>query len=264
MGDVSALAGFTVLTEAQASVARRVIAQESTRREHLVVYLSGAHAYGFPSPDSDLDLKAVHVLPTDALLGLDVPPAAVDRAGVEGGVEVDYTSNEVGHVLRGLLRGNGNFLERVAGTATLAASPDLEALRDVARMTLSRRYWGHYHGFAIAQREELQRRPSVKRLLYVLRTTLCGAHLLAAREVVTDLGVLAERFGLAEVPALIGRKTEGERTPVEGSELETFEPLLDRSFAHLDRALDTSQLPAEPACAGAAGAYLRALRRSRL
>jgi predicted nucleotidyltransferase len=40
---------------------QRVLEEEQARREHVVVYLSGAHAYGFPSPDSDLDLKAIHV-----------------------------------------------------------------------------------------------------------------------------------------------------------------------------------------------------------
>jgi RNA repair pathway DNA polymerase beta family len=49
-----------LLTEHQARVADRVLDEEATRREHLVVSLSGAHAYGFPSPDSDLDLKCVH------------------------------------------------------------------------------------------------------------------------------------------------------------------------------------------------------------
>lgn len=47
-----------VLTKQQGAVMSRVLAEEEARREHLVVYLSGAHAYGFPSPDSDLDLKA--------------------------------------------------------------------------------------------------------------------------------------------------------------------------------------------------------------
>lgn len=49
-----------VLTNEQRSVMTRVLAEEEAQREHLVVYLSGAHAYGFPSPDSDLDLKAIH------------------------------------------------------------------------------------------------------------------------------------------------------------------------------------------------------------
>ena len=65
------------LTSHQRSVASAVLAHESSRREHVVVSLSGAHAYGFPSPDSDLDLKAVHLAPTKSLLGFPTttPPA---------------------------------------------------------------------------------------------------------------------------------------------------------------------------------------------
>lgn len=39
--------------------------------------VTGAHAYGFLSPDSDVDLKGLHLAPTEQVLGLD---AALDRA----------------------------------------------------------------------------------------------------------------------------------------------------------------------------------------
>ena len=55
---------WSVLTAKQAEVARAFVAARAADRRHLVIYLSGAHAYGFPSPDSDLDLKCVHVAPT--------------------------------------------------------------------------------------------------------------------------------------------------------------------------------------------------------
>src|SRR5712671_5865571 len=116
------LHGFTVLTSAQASVAGAVLAEEAAQREHVVVYLSGAHAYGFPSPDSDLDLKAIHVAKTGDLLGFDVPAQTVDRAEVIDGVEIDYTSNELAHALSGVLAGNGNFIERVLGRMVPQAS----------------------------------------------------------------------------------------------------------------------------------------------
>ena len=64
------------------SVVERVLAEESAKRDHLVVALSGAHAYGFPSPDSDFDLKAVHVESTDRLLGLGSVPLHADRMEV--------------------------------------------------------------------------------------------------------------------------------------------------------------------------------------
>lgn len=36
----------------------------------LLASVSGTHLYGFPSPDSDVDLRACHVLPIKAMLGL--------------------------------------------------------------------------------------------------------------------------------------------------------------------------------------------------
>ena len=35
----------------------------------LFVTISGAHLYGFPSPDSDYDLRGVHVLPVREVVG---------------------------------------------------------------------------------------------------------------------------------------------------------------------------------------------------
>jgi len=37
-----------------------------------VCHNQGAHLYGFPSPDSDYDLRRAHVLPLDAVVGLEV------------------------------------------------------------------------------------------------------------------------------------------------------------------------------------------------
>jgi predicted nucleotidyltransferase len=36
----------------------------------LFATISGAHLYGFPSPDSDYDLRGVHVLPAREAVGL--------------------------------------------------------------------------------------------------------------------------------------------------------------------------------------------------
>ena len=37
----------------------------------LFMTISGAHLYGFPSPDSDYDLRGVHILPLKEVIGLD-------------------------------------------------------------------------------------------------------------------------------------------------------------------------------------------------
>src|SRR5688572_13227944 len=45
----------------------------------LFATISGAHLYGFPSPDSDYDLRGAHVLPLDAVVGLEVRDETVQQ-----------------------------------------------------------------------------------------------------------------------------------------------------------------------------------------
>src|SRR5512146_427285 len=104
---------WRALSSHQQAIAKRFVAEREAERAHLVIYLSGAHAYGFPSPDSDLDLKCVHIAPTQELVGLDPPSDPNDRIEIIEGVELDYGSNELALVLRGIIKGNGNFLERM-------------------------------------------------------------------------------------------------------------------------------------------------------
>jgi predicted nucleotidyltransferase len=223
-----------------------VLAEEEARREHVVVYLSGAHAYGFPSPDSDLDLKAIHVARTADLLGFAVPPPTTDRAEVVDGVEIDYTSNELAHALAGILAGNGNFLERVLGRTTAAASPLLAELRPLAQRSLSRRAHKHYRGFAQNQLRFLEKEPTAKKLLYVLRTTTTGIHLLATGELEADLTRLMDHYGIADAAALVERKRAGERVGLDPGLLEAWRPRIDSLFARLDQAREGSVLPEEP------------------
>ena len=49
----------------------------------LFATISGAHLYGFPSPDSDYDLRGAHVLPLDSVLGLEVRDETVQDSFVE-------------------------------------------------------------------------------------------------------------------------------------------------------------------------------------
>jgi predicted nucleotidyltransferase len=260
------LPGFTVLSAEQASVARTVLAEEAAQRDHVVVYLSGAHAYGFPSPDSDLDLKAIHLARTESLLGLRPPTLTHDRMGFVQGVEIDYTSNELGLALAGILKGNGNFLERVLGTCTLLTSPLHEELVPLVQRSLSRRVHAHYRGFATSQQRSLIGSPTVKKLLYVLRTTLTGTHLLRSGQLVTDVTQLLDEYGFAEARQLVSAKLRGERTLLTEAERDRWQASLARAFAALDAAEQASVLPPEPAPTDVAALehWLIATRRARL
>src|SRR5215471_7192024 len=115
-----------LFTPDQLRVANRLLSEEEQRRDHLVVSLSGAHAYGFPSPDSDLDLKAIHVERTARLVGLATPALHATRLEIIDGVDIDYSSNELGGVLAGIVYGNGNYVERVLGALWLRSSREHE------------------------------------------------------------------------------------------------------------------------------------------
>jgi predicted nucleotidyltransferase len=253
-----------VLTAEQVRVASAVLREEEGRREHLVVYLSGAHAYGFPSPDSDLDLKAIHVAPTADLLGLAPPVPTVDRAEILEGVEIDYTSNELAHALQGILGGNGNFLERVLGRTVAHASPLLSELRPLVQRSLSRKVHRHYRGFALNQLGELSKKPTAKKLLYVLRTTLTGIHLLETGQLETDLTRIMGDYGIGDAAQLVERKRAGERVALDEAQLEAWQPRVAALFARLDHARETSVLPEVPPDERELCDWLLTVRRARL
>jgi uncharacterized protein len=238
--------GYELLTEQQADVGRQAIAEESAQREHVVVYLSGAHAYGFPSPDSDLDIKCVHIAPTSALLGLEQPATTFDRAEVLRGVEVDYTSNELHALLLGVLLGNGNFIERVLGDSTLQEASLLQELRPLVRRALSRKVHRHYRGFATSQLRAMEAKPTVKKTLYVLRTALTGTHLLRSGELVTDVTQLLDTYGFGEARELVAAKLAGEQSPLSDAMRDKWLKDLARAFEILDAAEASSPLPQEP------------------
>lgn len=252
------------LTKEQRAVMSRVLAEEEARREHLVVYLGGAHAYGFPSPDSDLDLKAIHIAPTVDLLGFEVPSPTVDRAEIVDGVEIDYTSNELSHALAGILNGDGNFLERVLGRMVAHESKLLAELRPLVSRSLSRRVRRHYRGFALNQLRLAEKEPTAKKLLYVLRTSLTGLHLLETGQLEADVTRRLDTYGLTHAAELVARKRAGERVAIDPELLVSWRPRIDALFARLDASVERSPLPTEPPNEGELRDWLLSVRKSRM
>lgn len=239
---------YEVLAPHQALVVEQRLREVAVHACPVVVSLSGSHAYGFPSPDSDVDVKAVHLDPISRFTGLSPGATTYNHVETFDGVEVDHTSNELGGVLRGVLQGNGNYVERVLGGLYFTTSTLLDEMQDILRRALSRRLADHYRGFARSQLGQIDGRRSVKGLLYVFRTLLTGTHVLRTGEVVMDLPTLLPRYGLEEVMSLVKRKRAGtERIEIEASEGDYWRTvMLPRAFAILQEAREDSLLPADP------------------
>lgn len=251
------------VTPHQEAIATRVLEHESTLRRHLVVSLSGAHSYGFPSPDSDLDLKGIHIESTAGLVGLNQPTLHADRMEIIEGVEIDYTSNEIGAALHGVLKGNGNYIERVLGHILPVQSAELEGLKPLVQRSMSRRIHGHYRGFATSQQKATDdpKTATAKKMLYVLRTTLTGAHALNTGTIQIDVTKLFDEYGFGDARELVQLKQTGERVALLDPMLSHWRARLTAAFETLDRARDKSPLPEMPANTAEISDWLLDLRR---
>ena len=96
----------------------------------LFVTVSGAHLYGFPSPDSNVDLRGAHLLPLRDVIGLDMPEQTVERKLDLAGVEVELVSHDLGKYLRLLVKNNGYVLEQIFSPLVVNGQDFLAEVRE--------------------------------------------------------------------------------------------------------------------------------------
>jgi uncharacterized protein len=210
----------------------------------LFVVVAGAHLYGFPSPESDVDLRGAHVLDLRDVVGLR-PVRETFRSSLAGTPEIDFVSYDLGRFLRLLAGKNGYALEQVLSPHVVVAAPGFERLRALAQGSLNRTLYHHYRGWARGRwksftSEEPKR---VKTLLYVYRVLLTGLHLLDNGEVEANLHRLATERGLDDVADLVERKRTGARTILEREEVERHAQQVSRLENAIGRAYEASSLP---------------------
>src|SRR5262249_27330351 len=154
--------------------------------------VSGAHLYGFPSPDSDYDLRGTHVLPVRDIVGLEETQDTIAVGGERDGIELDLVTHDLRKFLALLLKPNGYVLEQLYSPLVVLSTPEHEELKVLARDCITRRHSRHYLGFAESQWKlfDKERPRRVKPLLYVFRVLLTGIHLLRTGEIEANLRTL--------------------------------------------------------------------------
>src|SRR5215831_5736949 len=104
----------------------------------LFATISGAHLYGFPSPDSDFDLRGVHVLPLQEVVGLTVRGETIERSGMRENVAIDLVTHDAKKFFGMLLKKNGYVLEQVFSPLIVHTTPEHAELRALARSCVTR------------------------------------------------------------------------------------------------------------------------------
>lgn len=215
----------------------------------LFATISGAHLYGFPSPDSDFDLRGVHLLPLEEVIGLQAGDETVEKSGMHDGLEIDLVTHDAKKFFGLMLKKNGYVLEQILSPLVVHTTPAHEELKTLARECVTKHHAHHYLGFAATQwklfnKETPQR---VKPLLYVYRVLLTGTYLMRTGEVESNLPKLNGELRLSFIPDLIARKTGGpEKGTLEAADLEFHKGEYERLVGELERAYETSDLPERP------------------
>ena len=112
--------------------------------------ISGAHLYGFPSPDSDFDLRGAHVLPLENVVSLEVREETIEQSFVvpadtssglrppspqsgeaAGALEMDIVSHDVRKFFRLLLKKHGYVLEQLYSPLIVHTTPEHAELKAI-------------------------------------------------------------------------------------------------------------------------------------
>lgn len=229
----------------------------------LFATISGAHLYGFPSPDSDYDLRGVHILPVREVIGLEAGRETIEVSEIRDGLEIDLVTHDVKKFFGLLLKKNGYVMEQLFSPLVLRASPEHEELKAIAQTCLTRHHSHHYFGFAETQWKlfDKERPRRVKPLLYVYRVLLTGIHLMRSGEIEANLVLLNQEFKLPFIGDLIARKLSGpEKSTLEDADVEFHQREYERLRAELEQAFQASQLPETPSGKAALNDLLIRLR----
>lgn len=225
--------------------------------------ISGAHLYGFPSPDSDFDLRGVHLLPLTTVIGLDVGQQTEQKEGIYDGLEIDLVTHDAGKFFGLMLRRNGYVLEQLLSPLVVYTSPEHEELKSIAKDCITRHHAHHYMGFATTQWKlfEKESPPRVKPLLYTFRVLLTGIHLMRTGEVQANLGLLNQSAKLRYLDDLIEIKQTGtEKGELQAADAEFFRCEYERLLKELEVSYRQSHLPELPSSRAALNDLLVRLR----
>ena len=209
--------------------------------EPLFVTVSGAHLYGFPSPDSDVDLRGCHQLPLRAIVGLKEPNQTYKKDGYHDEIEIDIVSHDIGKYFGLLVKNNGYVLEQIFSPLVVRGQEFLDELRPIAVRCVTKHHYHHYRGFYASQRRliDKQQQKRAKAILYAYRVLMTGIHLMRTGLIEANLLNLNQEFGFSYLDELVASKVT-EKVAPQGLNWDFHAANLDRLETQLDQEFERS------------------------
>jgi hypothetical protein len=237
------------------------IVERETQGRALFATVSGAHLYGFASPDSDFDVRGAHLLPLPQVVSLFPARETIEYSAVENGREIDLVSHDAAKFFGLMLKKNGYVMEQIFSPIVVLGEACLKELRPLAQGCITRHIYHHYRGFAENQAALLAKEQPkrAKSLLYLYRVLLTGIHVLQTGQIQSNLPRLLELYPQEGVAELIASKVR-EKAPLSDAQVAMHEAACQKLRAALEEAFVRSTLPENPERAQELDAYLVRLR----
>lgn len=167
---------------------RRLAINKFKKRGVKAVYvsLSGSHLYGFPSKDSDIDIRCCHIADTKSFFHLSEPNDNFIWKDMIDGIPIEFESQEIRKVIGLAMGNNSNILENIFSPNLLSSVPtEYIRLAELAKQSISQIVYNPYHGMAefnykkfIESMNPTYKDKLVKKYLYVIRAYLVGTYAL--------------------------------------------------------------------------------------
>lgn len=218
------------------------------RHRRLFVTVSGAHLYGFPSADSDYDLRGCFVIPTMRMLGIHGYRETIEHMD-DGPNPNDVVLHEARKYVGLLQKNNGYVLEQVMSRLIIETTPWHEELKAIAPRCVNVLSLNHYIGFSNQQIALMRRRPDkqVKILLYIFRVLMTGIHLARTGKVEPNIVILNETFRLPFIDELVAQKVGREHSALAGGRpLKYFQRQYEAMLRQLEECRGRTKLPVAP------------------
>ena len=150
----------------------KALEAEAARHDCRILFAveSGSRAWGFASPDSDYDVRAVYIRPLDWYLGLEESLADTWSAMLPG--EIDIAAWDLRKVLRQFLKSNASLLEWVGSPIVYADCGLVGELRGLVDRVFNPTHVAYHYASMFRHAMEYKTEDgviSVKKLCYALR-----------------------------------------------------------------------------------------------
>lgn len=104
----------------------------------LFATVSGAHLYGFESPDSDVDLRGAFLRPVKETLGLKQPKETITKS--DGGPpELDIVAHSARKFASLMVKGSGDILEQLYSPLVVVTGPEHDELKELGKGFITQR-----------------------------------------------------------------------------------------------------------------------------